>query len=453
MKYLGLSYEESGRYQDAVRVYRALMLNSSDRYASDVRFAHVGIANALIKDKKHSEAADQLEGWLAVHAEDRSSQLLYGDLLVRLKRYSDANMVWQALLRDSAASNEQQAAAHYYLAWIAYLNGNSDMVKQHAKLSLEIEAGGTYSKPARQLMAMKPASRFSGSLSLEEFYTNNVELLPDYVSQSTSGKKNTDFVSQAGLTLSYRFPTVSVSYIFSGNWHTRRPDFDLGFHALSATWTKDNWSITPRYEYVQLARSFLYQGGGMDIAWAKDGWRIAYGGSYKEFSNSFRNDSTAAPSDLRRLGGLSNSLTVSRDGKLDDMVYLISLSVADEATKGDLTHSNKSDSYRQLSGTGSLSRQFEHVGLNLSVNAYVRNYTSADLTILNNPATNLLRRDNHVQLSASSSFKPWKESANTLVLNGSWQKSASNYDSSTVPINLSKAYSEWHAGLAWNYVW
>ena len=445
LQYLGLSYEESEDFSKALSVYRSWLHKSDKPYAASARFAHIGIANVLLHDKDYSAAARQLKIWLTGQPGDLSAQLLYGDVLIKTNSLGAAASVWQGVLANSEASSEDQAAAHYYLAWIAYKQGQQDQARERARLSLEADAGGAYAGPARELLEMKEERRYAATVSLGAFYTDNVELLPDYV-PSSSGKENSDVATQAGLGFSYSFPAVQLSYHYSGSAYAKRTDFNTGSHSLSASWRKAEWSVVPHYENVQLADSDLYDGAGVDVIWGYQNWSVAYGVMYKRFSKSFSTDASLPPTNLERLGGLTNSLTLSRQGEDSDVSHSFAVGVIDEATKRDATH-DKTDSYQQLFVSGSLSRRFGLFDGGASVNAYVRNYGKADVQ-----AGGLKREDQYVQLSGFVTWKPW-ENAHQLEFNASWQQNSSNFNESNGLLNLAKEYSAWRAGLGWSYKW
>ncbi len=443
LKYLGLSYEESEQNRSAMKTYREWLSKSSQIYGPESRFAHLGIANIAMKNKQDDIAVKQLKGWLTYHPQDRTTQLVYGNLLMRTKNYAAAEVVWQGLVSDPASSANQKAAGYYYLAWMAYLHGDMSTAKEQAALSLDADSDGDYAKPSQQLLAMKAVSRFAASVSVEGFYTDNVELLPDYV--PGTGKDNKDTATQAGLMLSYNFPGILMAYAYQGTSYAKRSDFDIAVHALSVTWRNEAWSIAPRYEYVQLSTAYLYDAAGVDVTWAYQDWSVGYGGMYKQFSDSFSTDSTVPPSDLRRLGGVTNSLTVTNAGGEEGFYHSVSFGLTDEATKGDATH-DKTDSYQQVLMAASLSQQFDQIGVAVSGSAYLRKYGKADAL-----ANGLVRQDENVQLATSVSWRPG-QSNHQLALNIGWQRNTSNYNDANKP-TLAKEYEAVRTGIAWNYRW
>jgi len=434
---LAQSYEEAGQIREVLELYQSWLASAGNDHSDDARFAWIGMSNALVKLKKRGSAISSLKQWVAYHPDDAVASTMYGSLLVQAHDYSASSKVWDGILKQSDASASDRSAAHYFKALLAYLEGDMQSQKLHAAASIKEDNKGAYAKPAKQLLTAKPARRLglNASLSVEEYYTSNVELLPDFTAPSP-GKKKSDSSTSTALSLTYNLPkNLSFGYIFSGDFHAKRTDLDLAYHSVYGLWTVGDWFVSPKYEYAQLGRTYLFQGGGADAGWSKDGYRLSYGLRYKVFNKNFNT------SDLRRLGGFSNRLDGSKSWSIErfHLAFGTRLNVANESTKGDGTFA-KSDSYNDFGGGLNASWTLNAFQFTSDVSGYYRKYREAvPLSLLS------ARSDNHIQLSGNALWHPSLPLDVSFLLKAGWQKNNSN--------DPSKSYSEWRTGVATTLTW
>lgn len=448
LRYLALAYAESGRDADAVSVYRSWAALEGNRLTTDQRELWLGYARALEKNGQPEMALDILKQWLAVHADDHDASVRYGDLLHRQQQMEQAEKVWRSLLQRPDLAPVHQAAAHYYLAVEALNRRDYTLARDEARKAVMADGEGPYAAGARQLMDVRPSARkagWTGNILIGEFYTSNVELLPDIVNPS-GGKKKSDMFTEADLTLGYQGTNWRIGYALNSSWHRKRRDFDLVVHSGILDWDVSNWTISPRAEWVMLNKQQLYIGVGLDLSWANADWLARYQGRYRRFSTSF---GTLA-SDLSRLGGQSHELNLSRQFIRRNHTFIVGAHVHQELTKGDLTH-RKSDDYTQLGLNAGYNGAWKYLDMGADVMGYWRRYAKPDVTIL---VTNLERRkDYYFYIGGHLGWRPFGEANNRIVVQGHWQRNTSNYKAPLVVPQFGKQFTEWQAGVSWQYLW
>jgi len=448
LKYLALCYAESGRHAKAAEVYRHWAALKQNRMSPDTREIWMGYARSLRSAGQTDQAMDVLRQWLAVHPRDHEASILYGDMLTRVKRIEEARKVWQAMLRQPELMPVHQAAAHYYLALGALQQRDYSATRDEAAKALQADKEGPYAAAASQLIEVRPTARkagWTGNVLVGEFYTSNVELLPDIVNPS-GGKKKSDSFTEADLTLGYQGENWRIGYALNSIWHGSRRDYDLVVHSGILDWDVSNWTISPRAEWVVLNKQQLFIGMGLDLSWTNADWLFRYQGRYRQFSKTFGTPS----SDLSRLGGQSHELNLSRQFVRGDHTFVLGAHVHKELTKGDLTH-NKSDDYLQAGFNAGYDAGWKHWDAGADVMAYWRKYARPDVTIL---VTALeARRDYYLGVGGHVGWRPFGEANNRIVLQGHWQRNASNYKAPLVVAQFGKQFTEWQAGVSWQYLW
>ncbi len=436
-EYLGRAYEESGRYEQAVSLYGHWLKNAADQGSPENRFAWIGLANSLGKLKRYQSAVYALAQWRSYAPHDATAAIMQGSMLLRLKQYDASERIWDAMLNDARISSKDQAAAHYYKAFLAYVRGDVAMQKQQAAWSLQKDPRGQYAQPARQFMAAKPARKLGLSVNatLEFGYTSNVELLPD-VSKPVAGGSRADVFTQPAVSLLYNFEDFSLGYAFNTGFHSRRSDLDLGYHSLYGVWTHGRWYGMPRLEYMTLGGSFLTYSVGGDLGWRAADLSVLYNIHYNHYSRNLNG------SDLRHLGGITHALSAEVQRKFGDVSFALRGGGSLLFAKGDALLYAKSDSYWQ--GEGGLSAHWSRnrIMLQAALAAYYRKYRQAA------PITpGLVRRDSNIDLSGRVSYLLWKRNVyrTHLTLSSGWKKNNSN--------DASKAYKEWHASAGMQLNW
>jgi len=253
VQYLTDSYTVLERFNDALSLYGKWLLNAVDKYGESARFAWLGMSNVLLKLQKKEAALHSLEQWVTYHPDDYVASTMYGGLLVRSQRYEEANKIWRRIVAEAGSSDQDKAAAYYFQSLYAYLQGDLKMQKHFAEASLKSDPEGGYSALSKKLLTARPSRvlGFHVNFSLEQLYTSNVELLPDF-QLPVGNKKKTDMVTQINATLSHNFTGFSLAYLFSEGFHATRKDLNMAYHSVYGMWRYDGWSLSPRYEFVQL---------------------------------------------------------------------------------------------------------------------------------------------------------------------------------------------------------
>ncbi|MDQ6988803.1 MAG: hypothetical protein Q9M19_02895 [Mariprofundaceae bacterium] len=446
--YLGLAYQEAMHFQKAITTFKRWLELSKDTTSDKSRFAWMGIARSEIGLTNYWESVRSIKGWLKHHPDDIQAYLMLGDVLIRAESFAQADSVFEGILNNPQARRGQKAAAFYYKAWSAFLNGDMKAMKSLVTKSLALDAEGPYATPARNLLTTPPSKilGFVGMGSAEVFYNSNVELLPDVV-KSTGGESDTGI--QSNLMLGWAMRKLDLNYVFSGTFYQTRTDFNLLLHSLSATWSEKSWAFIPSYEHVSLNDAFLYEGYGLGVRYHNKGWVYQYTGKAKVFSDAYGLNLV----DLTRLGGSSHVLSVQKGVKIKGIHTVFSSEATSELTKGDASH-NQTDSYIQFGGS-----VLVQIPMNKEVNSTVtfktsiRQYSAADTAALVSPTDNTVRSDIATQLATSTTWKPWGTEADAVIFNLTYQSNASNYDEGVVPDELSKSYTSFKAGVLYSSRW
>ncbi len=429
-EYIGRSYEESGNIETAFSFYGQWLKARKRQGRTRDRFAWMGLARALIKLKRHKSAVASLRQWRAYAPNDTEAAILQGSTLMRLKLYDEAAPIWDEVLAIPGVSPKDQAAAHYYKAFVAYTHGDLKAQKKQASLSLKKDPEGPYAPVARQFLEAAPARKLGliANATLEVDYTSNVELLPD-VTTPIAGGSRADMVTQPTLSLVYNFERVSLGYVFTRGFHSKRNDLDLGYHSAYGLWGYGNWFAMPRFEYMTLGGNFLTYSLGADVGWRTERYKLVYNLHYNQYSKNLNG------TDLRRLGGWTNSLTGEYDWKRGDVTLSAKAGLNNLMAKGDTLSYAKSDSYWQGDLGGSLLWSKNKWTVNATVAGYYRKYKQAAPVL-----PSLIRRDSNINFSGRITWlmlerKAWLA---RLTANTGWQRNNSN--------DSTKAYKEWHAG-------
>ena len=449
MQYLALSYQETKQADKAAATFEAWLKANQYDTSSSSRFAWLGLTNAYLKMGELTKAETTLSTWVKANPNDIQAQITLGDIQVKQQAYAKANDLWNSILKNPNASASDQAAAWYYKAWIAYNNQDIEQTKNFAKKSLAADKEGIYANAAKQLEAYPSQQQlgFNGFAALEAFYNSNVKLVPESL---TSTEWGGDKGIQGTLVLGWGMPKVALNYIFSGSVHQDFSDYDLSAHIISASWQKDNtWRFKPFYEYIILGGDKLYQSLGTGVYYSQDTWNYEYTLKLKSFNDAFGSNAV----DLTRLGGSSHQLRAKTDIRTQSLTFTVSPYLLVELTKGDATHDN-SDSYYQLGGDASTNISWaKGWNTNIKLAVYSRLYAAADTSILLSSTDTTKRNDNFVQISAATSWKPWDTEDISVIINASYLKNMSNYDSSVVTPTSSKAYSAWRFGTMFTGQW
>lgn len=433
---LGRTLEEAGYNEDAVNLYGLWLKESADQKSDSARFAWIGMANSLIKLKRESSAIESLRQWISYKPDDSAASVLYGGTLLNIKRYDDSAKVWDEMLSRVSTSSKDQAAAHYYRAFLAYIRGDMKLQRQQALLSLQKDPDGPYAKAAEQFKTAKPARKLglTASATVEVFYSSNVELLPD-LTTPTIGSSKSDVIVQPVLSLLYNFPKFGVGYAFNNSLHSKREDLDLGYHSLYGVWAYGRWMLLPRFEYMIFGNDFLTYGLGGDLSWTNGGLQLAYSMRYNSYNNNLKG------SDLSRLGGFTNSVNAQQFWKHGEFIYSANTSLSSLAAKGDTAYGN-SDSYWQtgLGGLAIWSR--DRLRAQLSAATYLRKYKEAAPIF-----PSLVRKDSNINVGLKLHWLVLKKEKYemTVTANTGWQKNNSN--------DTTKAYKEWRIGAGTQVDW
>jgi len=452
LHYLAMAYEESGRTDEAAIIYKRWLKAGGESLEDNMREAWLGLARVLEASGDSAAASQTLKRWVGAHADDYDSLITYGDLLVKERAFDEASDFWLDLLKQKDLKPKHQSAAHYYLAYIALSEGRVEEGRAAARQAVDAYPGGQYARSAGELLEMDPSileksgGGIAANIHLGEFYTSNVDLLPDIVPSST-GKPKNDWVSQADVMLAYQLPRLALGYSLNGQWHRTRLDFDVLMHSLFLQVPLGQWTLMPRYSYTQLAKEYLFQEGGMDISWARgDGLTLSYQFHYQQFSKNFGSLET----DLRRLGGFTNGVSLGNQFAFGPLVVVGGVSVTMATTRGDSTHI-KTDDYVQLGGNVTVSRSWPQLMASLSLSAHRKAFMAPDLTLLQ--SGNAKRLEAHAQIAGEVGYTPMMNRPLKVTFGGHWQVNRSNYKEPFVLAAANKEYFEWQWNVGVNYSW
>ncbi len=441
LQYLALSYDESGKPEQAMPMFKAWL--RVNQYTTDqhARFAWIGLANTQIKTKQTDEAITTLKTWLNAHPEDIESKITLGDLWIRQNNMDESLAIWESILSYPDATSSHKAAAWYYKSWIAYLDADPDNAQKYAQQSLNADAESAYASAAKQLKANPnlPHMGFHAYASMEAFYHSNVIFAPE-----NSSTYSRDLGIQSTVSLGWGFKHAKLRYILSSTTHQDFKAYDLMVHMLSLAWKKSTvWKFKPSYEYVLLNTDKLYQSLGLGIDYKQPNWTYQYTFKYKSFNSNYGDNNI----DLTRLGGNSHHVGANRAFHINNKVDIeVMPFFIMELTKGDANH-DKTDSYYQF-GTNITTTMplTQHWITQLKLNTYARFYAAADTNILLDPTDSTKRQDLYIKLTTSTSWKPWQDYDISWVVNASYLINHSNYNDTRVISSLSKSYSAWRVG-------
>lgn len=444
---LAAALEESGRPGDALPV-----LQDWRRLAPEDRDAAMGLARVLGLTGRHAEGADIMQEWLKQHPADVEAMVVEASGRLQAKQYAAANNVSLRILANANASPSQRAAAHYFLAYTAMVQGDAGKAEEQAAKAVAEDAAGVYGRRAKDLLAQIRSGRAGGfgSVAVGGYYTSNASLLPEQLRQNPllradPGAKVHDVASQVDLNLGYRAHSLLLSYGLNGVFYSSRKDLNLLPQRVSLGWLHGPWMVAPYYEHVRFGGYYLYHGFGADVAWRRGGTTLSYGASRKTFARGY------GPSgvDLSRLGGNAQRLMAQHVWAGNGQRLTLGLRYNEEWTRGDALHA-KSDSYRQGGGRVSWWRKFAKADIELGVDGYYRAYRNADTSILQ-LAVPARRKDRFLRLAAEVVTRPFAHERHALVLDGHWQRNYSNYRPPLVADQNTKTFVEWRLGLAWRW--
>ncbi|MDQ7057809.1 MAG: tetratricopeptide repeat protein [Ghiorsea sp.] len=448
MRYLALSYKDNTQLNKAAQTFQAWLKAAHDVAPQNKRFALLGLANVERQRKNYDASIAALTTWLKIQPGDTKTRINLGDVQVRNKDYNDANDTWRTILKSADANDAEKAAAWYYKAWVAYLQGNMSSTKTFAHTSLTLDSKGMYATAAKQLMDAPPlkTTGFSATTDLGFFYNSNVELLPDIL---RTGDQGGDSGLQADIQFLWTLQDNSIHYTFSDTTHQERSEYDIMVHILGGSWAFSKWQLSPSLEYIALNKEKLYQAYALNIAYNQDNWGYHYAIKSKAYSDSYGNTNV----NLSRLGGLTHNIGLSQSTDFQDIQANFTADIINEQTKGDITH-DKTDDYTQLS----LTAQLVYVGtsdlsLSSSIQTYTRKYAKADTTALLNPASNTSRSDTYLNIAASAIWKPLTDKDSSFIVDISYQKTNSNYDEATVNSLSIKSYDAWKTRISYSKQW
>ena len=448
MRYLALSYRDNTQPNKAAQTFQAWLNSASGVAPQDKRFALLGLANVERQHKNYGASIAALTTWLKIQPNDTKARINLGDVQIRNKDYNAANDTWRTILKSAYANDTEKAAAWYYKAWAAYLQGDISNTKTFAQTSLSLDNKGIYTAAAKQLMDAPPlkTAGFSATTDLGFFYNSNVQLLPDIL---RAGDQGGDAGLQADIQLLWSFQDSSLHYTFSDTTHQNRSEYDMMIHLLGGSWGFNNWQFSPSLKYITLNKEKLYQGYALNIAYNQDSLAYHYTIKSKVYSGSYGSASV----DLSRLGGLTHNIGLSKSVDFQDMQTTFTSNIISEQTKGDTAH-DKTDDYTQLSlGSQLIYPRTKDLLLSSSIHLYTRKYAKADTTALLNPASNIVRSDIYLNIIASAIWKPLTDKDSAFIVDISYQQNNSNYDEGTVSSLFIKSYDAWKTLISYSKQW
>jgi len=448
LRYLALSYKDNDKLDQAAEMFQAWLDAAKHIAPQNKRFALLGLASIERQRKNYNKSIAALQTWLEIQPHDNKARITLGDIQVRNQNYDKAMNTFSTLLKSPSTTDAEKAAAWYYKAWIAYLQGNTSNTKTFAQTSLTLDPKGAYATASKQLLAAPTLNKTGGSatVNIGTFYNSNVELLPDILRTTDRGG---DLGVQADIQLLWSFQDSNISYTFSDTTHQDRSEYDIMLHLLAGSWTISNWQLSPSFEYIALNKEKLYQGYALNITYNQDSWAYHYAIKNKVYNNHYGNTNV----DLSRLGGLTHNIGIAKTTGFQDIQTVISADIIDEQTKGDATH-DKTDDYTQLSLAAQLTYPYNNdLSLSSSIQTYTRKYAKADTTALLNPASNTVRSDTYLNIAVSAAWSPFSDKDSSFVLDLSYQNNSSNYNEGTVSNLAIKSYSAWKTQISYAKQW
>ncbi|MDX8413618.1 MAG: hypothetical protein R8J85_05970, partial [Mariprofundales bacterium] len=229
LHYIGLSYEESKRYTEAQGAYAQWIKYSGNRMDDDARFAWIGMAKAYDKTQHTAMGMKLIRKWLVKHPDDYDATVALGDMMVREKDYDGTKLMFKGMLAKKSVPANYQASAHYYLGFIAWLEGDVNEVQAQGGQVLRVEPEGGFASVIKQLMATPPPRKLGLNITagLEGFYVDNVESKPTYRVATKGNSRTTGVNTALGLTWNFRHH-LAANYNFGGTFYSKRPDLNLG---------------------------------------------------------------------------------------------------------------------------------------------------------------------------------------------------------------------------------
>ncbi len=454
LHYLGLSYEETKRYPEAQGAYAQWIKYSGNRMDDAARFAWVGMAKAYDKTKHTAMGIKLLRKWLGKHPGDYDATVALGDMMVRSKDYDGTKALFKAMLAKPNLPANYQASAHYYLGFIAWLEGDVNEVQAQGKRVLRVEPEGGFASVIKQLMTTPPPRRLGLNLTAgaEGFFVDNVESKPSYRTATKGNSRTTGVNVTLGLTWNFRHH-LAMNYNFGGTFYSKRPDLNLGLHMFGVTWADKGVQLGPRYEYVTMYNKLLYQGIGADVGYGFGKWILIDSARLKVFSHAVKvidaNGNVLRP-DLSYLTAWNNSFMVMRQAAWGKSIWMIGANWVVERTRGNASNPKRVNDFGQVGGTVTVMYPNGAFLFSADMNGYVKKYRGIDATILN-----AKRKDEYIHLGGGVTWTPTGQTHHALVLKTEWNNNNSNYD---FPNDAAKAanaaaYSQWKHTIGYSYTW
>ncbi|MDQ6964075.1 MAG: isocitrate/isopropylmalate family dehydrogenase [Mariprofundales bacterium] len=380
-------------------------------------------------------------------------------VVVREKNYDGTKSLFQNMLTKKDVPDNYQASAHYYLGFIAWLEGDVDEVRSQGDQVLRVEPEGGFASIIKQLMETSPPRRLGLNVTagLDSFYVDNVELKPTYRTATKGNSRTTGINVALGMTWNFRHH-IAANYNFGGTLYSKRPDLDLGLHMVGITWADQGLQVGPRYEFVTMYNKMLYKGIGVDLGWGNGSWTVVESVRYKTFTRGVRVISSAGkivtpPPSLANLGGWSNSFMLMRMASWRGSTWMFGTNFAFERTKGAIknrVNNHKTTDYNQIGGSINLLYPDGELLYSADVNGYIKRYRGIDPAVIN-----AKRKDEYIHFGAGVTWSPAEHKPHALSLKTEWNNNNSNYDfpnSPTLAPNAA-AYSQWKHTIGYAYSW
>ncbi len=462
LHYLGLSYEELKRYPEAQGAFGQWLRYSGSRLDEKSRFAWVGMAKAYDKSGHTKMGIRIMRKWLAKHPEDHDATVALGDMLVRDKDYEGAKSLFRKVLAAPDLPENYQASAHYYLGFIAWVEGDVAEVRAQGARVLRVEPEGGFASVIKQLMETPPPRRLGLNVTagLEGFYVDNVESKPTYNIESTTNDRTPGVNASLGLTWNFRHH-LAANYNFGGTFYSRRPDLDLGLHMLGVTWADMGIQVGPRYEFVTMYNKLLYKGIGADFGYSTGPWMVIDSVRYKAFSRTVKVLSNGAviSADLSNISGWNNSFMLMRQATWGKALWMIGGNVVFERTKGDGKTNKRTNDFNQIGGSVSIMYPDGSLLYSADINGYIKKYRAIDTT-LPAPGVNAKRKDEYIHLGGGVTWTPQGQTRHAFSVKVEWNNNNSNFDFPRLANGQkdpraasAAAYSQWKESIGYAFTW